>query len=270
MDWNRVQQNYAAYQFRQSPEGQKYMADAARQAGLVNIAAANLQGAYGGGFGSGKPALPMESARSAILTGSSPTFTGTGGETYFLKQTDDTQSRARELNEMELARRAGRPYVPTAPTYHYETAGGQRLAGTFLGEGGYEGFGRFATDQEGKRLARYSPQIMARRAARGQDPYGPQSTGTLEAAGRGLGPVLPRSQRERQLAGVGQAPSTSMGMAGSELAFTGFGRRSGVAPQPTTSFTPPAPSPFNQDQLQSSTRFGGYGSVPQFPFAGKY
>lgn len=206
--------------------------------------------------------IPTESLEQSLRTGSRP-FIDAEGKIYFLTENKE-QTASLMATERESARRAKRPVQPFTPSYSYKTASGERFSGTFMGEGGYGGFGRFATDEQGNRASKYSPQIMARRAAKGKDPYAAESTGILEPAGKGLGPVLPRSQRERQLAGVGATPSISMAMAGDPFSFTRFGQMTGMAPQPTASFISESPSLFDRNQFGSMTGFGG---VPMFPFS---
>lgn len=123
---------------------------------------------------------------------------------------------------------------------------GQPMGSIGFWSAGYGGFG-------------YSPNVAERRGTSGQT-----STGKLEPAGRGLGPVTDPWIRRQQLSNVAQTPSTSMGMSGNVASFTGFGQRMGNSPQPTASFTPSAPSPFQQ-QPYSMTGFGGY---PMFPWSG--
>lgn len=192
--------------------------------------------------------IPVESFRKSAETGSAPFFE-TKGETYFLTPDNDVLARV-QASENESARRQGRKPSKILPTYSYKTKGGKKFEGTFMGDGAYGGFGKGG----------YGGLLSEMRAEKGKNPYGPQSTGILEPAGKGLGPVLPKSQREKQLAGVEQAPEYSMGMAGDPFSFTRFGQMAGMNPQPTASF---AKSPFDRDQFESLTGFGG---VPLFPY----
>ena len=61
----------------------------------------------------------------------------------------------------------------------YSTVTGQPM-GTLMGRGAYGGFGKDAVDEQGNPLSKYSPNVMKRRAARGQNPYNAEAGGYVE------------------------------------------------------------------------------------------
>jgi hypothetical protein len=52
--------------------------------------------------------------------------------------------------------------------------------GSLMGRGAYGGFGKDAVDEQGNPLSKYSPNVMKRRAARGQNPYNAEAGGYVE------------------------------------------------------------------------------------------
>lgn len=145
----------------------------------------------------------------------------------------------------------------------YSEVTGQPMA--FLGEGGYGGFGKNAKDGDGNPLARYSPSVAKHRAERGQNPYGPESTGKFAPRTGQRGPAIDPWKQREMISGVPQSPEDSMGMVGGPLSFTGFGQMAGMAPQPLARMVPqsstaPAFSPFGGD--------GGFGSP--YGFGGSF
>ncbi len=61
----------------------------------------------------------------------------------------------------------------------YSEATGRPM-GSLMGRGAYGGFGKDAVDEQGNPLAKYSPQIARRRAARGKNPYTAEAGGYVE------------------------------------------------------------------------------------------
>lgn len=62
-------------------------------------------------------------------------------------------------------------------------------------------------------------------------------------------------------------PPSSMGVTGDPISFTGFGSMAGLFPRPTSPIVPTSPiaqSPFSGSS--GGFKFGGYGSIPQFPY----
>jgi hypothetical protein len=61
----------------------------------------------------------------------------------------------------------------------YSEATGRPM-GTLMGRGAYGGFGKDAVNEQGNPLSKYSPNVMKRRAARGQNPYNAEAGGYVE------------------------------------------------------------------------------------------
>ena len=183
--------------------------------------------------------IPEESLRVAAATGSAP-FMVKKGERYFLKE-DSKSIEKRKKDERY------------APTYSYQSPTAGSLGATFMESATYGKFG----------MGGYSPNVQARREARGQNPYGPESTGVFAPRTGQRGPATEPWQQREAAARIQQAPESSMGMTGDPLSFTGFGQMAGMAPQPSATIAPPAQSPFYGNQLGSLTGFGG---IPLFPY----
>lgn len=195
--------------------------------------------------------IPEESLRVAAATGSAP-FMVKKGERYFLKE-DPKSIEKRKKDERY------------APTYSYQSPTAGRLGATFMELATYGKFG----------MGGYSPNVQARREARGQNPYGPESTGVFAPRTGQRGPATePWQQREEaarikreeeEAARIKQEKEAARikGMTGDPLSFTGFGQMAGMAPQPSATIAPPAQSPFYGNRLGSLTGFGG---IPLFPY----
>lgn len=109
--------------------------------------------------------IPQSALFGQLITGESATIMA-DNKRYFL--TPDKQSDARlRAQEEDLARRAGREPKYSLPTYSYKTESGEKFTGSVLGGGSYKAFGKGG----------YGPQIQEKRAARGENPMGPEVGG---------------------------------------------------------------------------------------------
>ena len=82
----------------------------------------------------------------------------------------------------------------SARQFYSEVTG--RPMGSLLGTGAYGGFGKNAVDEQENPLAKYSPQIMERRAKRGQNPFTAESTGRFTETNRLNKQMLPTEEEE--------------------------------------------------------------------------
>ena len=143
-----------------------------------------------------------------------------------------------------MAMMSGMPYVEFPTMFKLNQQGkyinpltGESMGTTAINysAGGWRG----AKGEEMASGGGYSPNVQARRAAQGRNPYGPESGGYKESGG-------PQPA---------QRPTTN-----GALSFTPFGDRVRQESQPQ----PKAGSPFPAGTVGSLTGFGG---IPRFPYA---
>jgi len=169
-----------------------------------------------------------------------------------------SRQEIRNRQDVQQAMMSGMPYVEMPTMYQLNERGQyiDPLTGRSMGTvsinysaGGW----RNAKEEEMASGGGYSPNVQARRAAQGRNPYGPESGGYKEFGG-------PQPAQKPSPAKATEIKKTELGESGGALAFTPFGERVRQESQPQ----PKAGSPFPAGTIGSLTGFGG---IPLFPYA---